>query len=266
MGPAPSGDATVSRGQSGPKVPRREVFAWAFYDFANSSFTTVIVTAVYVLYFRNVVVPNGAERGDFLWGLAISISMLLVAVSSPILGSVADFSGAKKKFMVAYAATCITFTAALYFVGPGQVFLGIVLFVVANIGFAGGNVFYNAFLPEIADNENMGRISGMGWAVGYVGGMLCLLLVMPFAEKLGDGAAGADFARLSFPVTALFFLIAAIPTFVLLKERGQAKPLAEGKGYLRMGFEQFVSTLKHVRRFKELAKFLLIFLFIHQKF
>ena len=368
-------------------VPRREVFAWAFYDFANSSFTTVIVTAVYVLYFREVVVPYTSEWGDFLWGLALAISMLFVAVSSPILGAVADYSGAKRKFLIVYASTCIVFTAALYFVGPGMVFWGTALFVLANIGFAGGNVFYNAFLPEIATRGNMGRISGYGWAIGYVGGMLCLVAVIPFASALkspstigteeildwpglcsrlaastdqgptarvrerlpakasalaraaaaGRGlrprqqealvdalngvlsrkdlydrdsfsaisltpeaadlarqdvhrlphrklrrlnrllleatfaeelatspltqvTQGADRCKITFPLTALFFLVTALPTFFLLRERAVPRPLPPGRGYLSVGFEQFLSTLKHIRRFKELAVFLLIFL------
>ncbi len=242
------------------KVPRKEIAAWALYDFANSSFPTVIITGVYVLYFKAVVVPDGAARGDFLWGLAISIAMLFVAISSPILGAAADYSGAKKKFLVAYASTCIVFTAALYCVGPGQVFLGILFFVIANIGFAGGNVFYNAFLPEISDRENMGRISGLGWSVGYIGGMLCLIIVLPLAKNLTKDAAGAHMARWAFPATALFFLFAALPTFLWLKERARPKPLPPGRGYLAMGFAQFVSTLREVRRFKELATFLLIFL------
>ncbi len=240
-------------------APRREVLAWAFYDFANSSFTTVIVTAVYVLYFKHVVVPNGAEKGDFLWGLAISIAMLFVALSSPVLGAVADYSGAKKKFLIAYALACIVFTAALYFVGPGQVFLGMLFFIIANIGFAGGNVFYNAFLPEIASRGNMGRVSGLGWAVGYVGGMLCLAVVMPFAAKLKEGAAGADWAKLAFPITALFFLLAALPTFLILKERAKPQPLPPGQSYLGVGWGRMLGTLREIRRFKELAKFLLIF-------
>jgi len=235
-------------------VPKREIFAWCFYDFANSSFTTVIVTAVYVLYFRKVVVPEGATNGDFLWGLALSIAMLFVAVSSPILGAVADYSGAKKKFLMGYALTCVVFTALLYFVGRGMIFWGIALFVIANIGFAGGNVFYNAFLPEIATRQNMGRISGLGWAVGYFGGMLCLVAVYPLAKQ------GGDAVRLSFPLTALFFFVFALPTFALLKERARPRPLPKGQGYLDMGFAQLMSTMKQIRRYKELAKFLLIFL------
>ena len=240
------------------RAPRREIFAWAFYDFANSSFATVILTAVYVLYFTNVVVLG--DDGDRLWGRAIALSMLLVGLSSPVLGAIADYSAAKKRFLMAYAGLCIVCTAALYFVGPGMVFLGMALFVLANVGFAGGNVFYDAFLPEIADDESMGRVSGYGWGVGYVGGMLSLAVVLPFAAKLKDGPAGASFARLAFPVTALFFLAASVPTFVWLKERAKPKALPEGESCLSMGFGRLLSTLKRVKQYRELAKFLVIFL------
>lgn len=243
-----------------PKAAKKEVLGWCLYDFGNSAFTTVIVTAFYVLYFKNIVFAERPELGDLWWGASISLSMVLVAFSSPVLGAVADTSGAKKRFLMAYTALCVLFTALLYFVGRGDYLAAVLFFVLANIGFEGGLVFYNAFLPEISRRERMGRVSGWGWALGYVGGIFCLLLIIPLASQLKEGEAGLALARLTFPVVALFFLLASIPTFLLLKERPAAVALGPGGSYLREGFRRFTATLGRLRQYRDLMKFLLAFL------
>ncbi len=246
-----------------PAVPKKEIFAWCFFDFANSAYTTVIVTAFYVLYFKNIVFAEAGGLGDLWWGISIAVSMAVVAISSPVLGAVADYSGAKKRFLMAYTGLCIGFTGLLFFVGRGDYVTGILFFVLANIGFEGGLVFYNAFLPEIASRREMGKISGWGWSIGYFGGLTCLLIVLPMAANLKDGEAGAQLARWVFPTVALFFLTASIPTFSILRERAVPMPLPPGSSYLREGFLRLTGTLRHLKRYRELLKFLLAF-FVYQ--
>lgn len=226
----------------------RKILGWISYDFANSSFTTVIVTVVYSVYFKNVVVGQEGV-GDSLWGLAVSISMLAVALSSPILGAIADFSKSKKKFLLIYCFTSVLFTVLLFFVRQGAIFWGMLLFIIANIGFEGGNVFYNAFLPEITDKENIGKVSGWGWGVGYLGGLSALGIALLFVEKNTVSV---------FPATALFFGIFAIPMFLLVPEERKLTKRVK-INYLKTGYKRLSQTFKNIKRFKELAKFLLSF-------
>ncbi len=240
-----------------PAAPR-EIFSWCFYDFANSSFTTLIVTLAYSVYFRQVVVAEGG-RGDLLWGRAISLSMLLVALTAPILGAIADRSGTKKRFLVVLAGISIVSTGLLYFVEQGDVRAGMLLFIAGNFGFAGANVFYNAFLPEIAGPERIGRISGYGWAFGYIGGLACLALVYPLL-KGGLGPDNLVRFRWSFPLVALFFLVFSLPALRNLRDR-----LPSGKGSLPVkkavayGYRNLRETLRRVRSYPNLVRYLFAF-------
>ena len=157
----------------------KSILGWIIYDFANSSFTTIIVTVVFSVYFKEKVVGNRAD-GTLLWSIAISLSMFLVAISAPIFGAVADYSRSKKKFLFIMTYVTIIFTGLLFFVDPGDILKGIVFFVIANFAFNSANVFYNAFLPEITTKKEIGRISGFGWAFGYIGGLIFFLLFIFF--------------------------------------------------------------------------------------
>ncbi len=200
---------------------KKNILGWISYDFANSSFTTVIVTVVYSVYFKSVVV--GKEGiGDSLWGLSVSLSMLIVALISPILGAIADQTRSKKKFLFVFCYTSVLFTGLLYFVHAGAVMWGMLIFIIANIGYEGGNVFYNAFLPEITTKKNLGKVSGLGWGIGYIGGLSALLLSYLFIETN---------VPLVFPLIALFFGIFAIPIFVFLKESRTKKTVSKYKLY-----------------------------------
>lgn len=226
----------------------KNIFGWIMYDFANSSFTTIIVTVIYSVYFKNVVVNQG-EFGTALWGRAVSISMLLVAVTAPIFGAVADFSRAKKKFLFYNCYLTVIFTALLFFVRTGSIFTGMLFFIIANFGFNSGNVFYNALLPDITNRENMGKVSGLGWAVGYIGGMISLLLVLPLVHN--------KWTPLVFPTVAAFFGIFAIPTFLLLKEI--RKP-SKRTNYFKTAFKRIRRSVSSIRDFRELLKFIFSYL------
>lgn len=226
----------------------KSIFGWLMYDFANSSFTTVIVTVVYSLYFKNVVVNQG-ELGTALWGRAMSISMLLVAISAPIFGAVADYSRSKKKFLFINCYLTVIFTALLYFVRQGDIFMGMLFFIIANFGFNSGNVFYNALLPDIAQRDDMGKVSGWGWAAGYVGGMLSLVMILPLVHN--------KWTHWVFPTIAAFFGIFAIFTFFLLKE--VRKP-SKRTNYFKMAFNRIRSSARSIKDFKELIKFIFSYL------
>ena len=239
------------------KVGRGELLAWCLYDFADSSFTTLIVTVAYGLYFRSVVAGHLGARADFYWGASIAASMLLVALTSPVLGAVADLSGRKKLFLACYAGTCVLSTGLLTTIGPGDLLAGMLLFILANVGYEGAHVFYNGFLPEIASDEEMGRISGYGWATGYLGGLAALVLAHPFT-RAGLGPEGAGRYRLAFLVVAVFFLVFSLPTFLFLRERAARSP-APPSGYLRAALERLAATFRAVRAQRDLFRFLVAF-------
>lgn len=152
------------------KSTRKERTAWYLYDFGNSAFASVIYLAVYSTYFKQVVV--GGAEGTRLWGLSIGIALFIVAFIAPILGAVADFSGAKKKFLIFFTAISAIFTGLLFFVQQGDILMGMLFFIMAEIGYRSGQLFYDAFLPELAGPEEMGRVSGIGWAVALPAGSL----------------------------------------------------------------------------------------------
>jgi MFS transporter, UMF1 family len=226
----------------------KNIFGWVMYDFANSSFTTIIVTVIYSVYFKDVVV-NAGELGTALWGRSVSISMLLVALLAPIFGAVADFSRAKKRFLFYTTYLTIIFTALLFFVKAGDIQKGMIFFIIANFGFNSALVFYNALLPEIAARKDMGKVSGWGWGVGYLGGLSSLLLVLPLVHN--------KMIRLTFPAVALFFLIFSLFTFFLLKEFRRP---SKRTNYFRTAFNRIRTSGKNIRKFRELVKFFISYL------
>jgi MFS transporter, UMF1 family len=246
---------------------RASVVSWCLFDFANSSYTTLIVTVVYSVYFRDVVVGAADNRGDRLWGIANFLAMAVVAVTSPILGAMADYSGRRKFFLILTTLQTVVATALLYFVGPGNVLAGILLYVVATIGFEGGYVFYNAFLPDVSTPKTIGRVSGWAWAVGYAGGLLSLAVCYPLIKRplrAADGTLDAlalGHTRLSFLLVAAFFLVFALPSFLWLRESKPAGRLTNLAGYVTGGFRRVRETVTHLRSYRETGKFILASLF-----
>jgi UMF1 family MFS transporter len=251
-------------------VKKREIFGWAMYDFANSAFATTILAVIFNQYFATVVA--GGERGVELLGFrlhgasfftfSVSLSMAISAIFSPFLGAVADASGSKKRFLMAFCFAGVLFTGFLYFIHAGDYWMGAIFFIIANIGFAEGNVFYNAFLPEISTDQNIGRISGLGWALGYIGGGVLLainLVMLKYPEWLGF-PTGYFTVQDCFLSVAFWWLIFSLPTFLFLKERPQASlPSIEGSYFLE-GYRRLQHTFRRIKTFKELTKFLFAFL------
>lgn len=229
---------------------RGKIFVWTLFDFANTSFSITVVTFVFAVYFKETVAGN-QPIGDFYWSLATSISMLIVALISPFLGAIADHSAGKKRFLLFFTLLCILASSLLYFVEAGMIFIGILLFIVANIGFEAGLVFYDAFLPEITEEKNFGRTSGYGFAMGYFGSLVSLIIVYPLVVN--------NFVNITFPISALFFLVFAIPLFVFLKD--SKKKITVDKSYIKVGIERVKFTITHLRQYKNLAAFLIAFFF-----
>ncbi len=247
-----------------PKASRKEIFGWCMFDFANSSYTTIIITAVFNAYFVSVVAsPKIYAKGfgEFLWGsVAIPVSYLMVIITGPVLGALADFSGSKKKFLFMSYILCVIFTALLFFVKEGDVLPAIILIIISNFAYASGENFASAFLPDLANKEDMGKISGYAWSFGYWGGLLslavCLAAITYFKNTINSDIA----VRSSALIAAAFFALSAIPTFLWLKERKNKEVMPPGYNYFTIGFKRLYDTYKSIRYFKELLKFLATFL------
>lgn len=207
-----------------PHVKKREVFAWAMYDFANSGYTTVVLTAVFNAYFVSVIAA-GAEWATFAWTATLAVSYIAVMIAGPLVGAYADQHAAKKRVLLIATIGCVITTALLYFTGLGSMVLAISCIIVSNFCYAIGENITAAFLPELAKPEALGKVSGWGWAWGYVGGLvalgLCLLWMM------GAGARGqttSDAVAFTMVITALVYALGASVTFIWLKERAVAAP------------------------------------------
>ena len=228
------------------------------YDFANSAFPTLITMVAYAVYFTQVV-AQGRSDATLLWSVAISISMILIGIVSPLVGAMADSAASKKMWVFVFTAMCVAPTALLFFVGPGDIVSGTVLFIIANIGFAGGNGIYNGFLPELTEDSNVGRLSGYGYALGYLGGLIALVICLPLLSGGLEPEHRTSF-KLSFVVAAAFFAIFSAPFFLWLKERAVAQDRPDGVSSLRAGYARLSETFHHVRSLTELFKFLVAFL------
>ena len=225
------------------------------YDFANSGYTTVVITAVFNAYFV-AAVAGSAPWATFAWTAALSASYLAVLLTAPVIGAWADAHAAKKRLLLGSTAGCVVFTALLFFVSPGSVILAICLIILSNFFFATGENLIAAFLTELADSNAMGRVSGWGWAFGYLGGLVSLgisLAYITWAQK--QGHSGADFVPVVMLITAFVFAVCATPTFLFLKERALPQKLRVA------AWDEVRQTLRQANRFRDLRRFLVCILF-----
>ena len=234
---------------------KSRIFVWTLFDFANTAFSVIIVTVIYSKYFSNYV----ASGQRWIWGLAVSVSMILAAILSPPLGAIADFSRNRKRFLLIFTLVSVLCTTLMFYVEKGDVLLGFVLFVFANIGFEAGLVFYDAFLPNITEKKNYGRVSGYGFAMGYLGALAVLLIVMILLPDQ-NSPDYYFYVRLSFVIAALFFLIFSAPFFLFVKEPAVNEPLKTE--LIRNGIRKSFSTLKDIflhKKYPSIARFLIAF-------
>jgi len=231
-----------------PGVKRREVFGWAMYDFANSGYTTVVITAVFAAYFVGAVADQ-AEWATLAWTSALSVSYAIVMLTMPALGEWADRHAAKKKLLMAVTAACVVSTAALAWVGPGQVALAVVCIVISNTFFSYGESLTAAFLPELATPKAMGRVSAWGWAWGYLGGMLTLGICLGYVLwAQGQGQTAGQFVPVTMLVTALIYALAACVTFALMKEHAKPQTSREQS---KSQWQQLRQTFQEAKAYKD---------------
>ena len=231
-----------------PGVKRREVAAWAMYDFANSGYTTVVLTAVFNAYFVSAVAGN-APWATFAWTAALSVSYAIVMVMGPLVGAWADAHAAKKRLLAVSTIVCVIATAALAWTGPGAVAWAVFFVIVSNVAYAIGENLVAAFLPEIARPEALGRVSGWGWSLGYFGGILALAISLAWVMSAGSRGSTTSLAVPgTMIITAAIFALAALPTFLVLKERAQPAVVPGA----RAAFARLLETARAARRYRDL--------------
>jgi UMF1 family MFS transporter len=240
-------------------VQKREVWAWAMYDFANSGYTTVVITAVYNAFFVAVIAGNAAWA-SFAWSAALSVSYAAIMLTGPLLGAYADLHGAKKRLLLFSTVGCVLGTMAMALPGPGELWLAMALVALSNFFFGTGENLIAAFLPELARGRAMGKVSGWGWGLGYIGGLLVLAIALAYVNRIQAAGGGAqDFVPGVLFITAALFALSALPTFLLLKERAVHRPLAAG--FARDAFRRVRDSLSHARRYRDLFRFLVCIVF-----
>ena len=236
----------------------RAIWSWALYDFANSPFTTLVVTFVYATYFTQAIAPDPIA-GTVLWSRAVALTAVVVAACSPILGALADRGSFRKLFVMLSTLCCVLATTGLYFVLPGHVWAALALLVAANVAFEFGTVFYNAFLPNLAPPERIGRISGYGWGLGYLGGLLALgvalvTLIQPDVPWFGFSTESGQNIRATNLLVAVWFLVFSLPLFLWVDEPRPRH--TDGRRVVAAAFAQLHRTLQEIRKYRQVVRFL----------
>jgi len=244
------------------------VISWALYDLANTSFAVIIITIIFPVYFTNVIVTPGVypqNFGDLMWGIAGGVSMIITSFMAPVFGTIADTSRSKNKFLIALTLACIFFSSLLFFLKSGMVAQAVILFIIANVLYQTSMMFYNSFLPQLSSKENTGMISGFGFSVGYLGGLLILILIYPLVRG-GLEPSNLLNIRITIIVTCLFFLVFSIPSFILLKDSPAVKIVSIKKSYISYGFKKLARTIKNIKKHKNLMKFLIAYFLFSNAF
>jgi UMF1 family MFS transporter len=240
-----------------PGVRPREVIAWAGYDFANSGYTTVVLTAVFNAYFVGVVAAN-AGWATFGWTLILGVSNALVMLAMPMIGAYADLRARKKWLLAISTAGCIVGTAALAAVGPGDVALAALAIVVSNFFFMVGVALVAAFLPELARPAALGKVSGWGWGFGYVGGLITLALCLAYVQwAQGQGSTAQEFVPITMLITATVFALAAAPALLIVQERARPQADEQVGHFVRQALGRLAQTLRHLGRYRDFGRLLL---------
>jgi UMF1 family MFS transporter len=240
---------------------RRSVLGWCLFDFANSAYVTVVVTFVFATYFTQGVAPT-PEQGTAWWGAAQGLSALIIALVSPVVGAIADYSGRRKLWVLGCSLLTVVATALLWFAAPNSPYIVPILaaVVIANIGFEVGQVFYNALLPSVATPEKFGRVSGWAWGCGYAGGLLCLLTcLMIFIQAdpapFGLDKSASEHVRATALIVAVWFAAFSLPFFFWVQDDAtQNQPIGMA---VSNGLRQLADTLRKARDYPQIVRFLI---------
>jgi len=242
-------------------APRRALISWCIFDWANSAFPTVIVTFVFAAYFAKGVAANPIE-GTTLWGTALSLSGLAIALVSPVIGAIADRRGARKPWLAGLMLVCVLCSFMLWFTQPSTDWIvwGLVFFALGNFAFEVGTVFYNAMLPSLVPPARIGRLSGWGWGLGYAGGLCCLVLalvifIQPETPPFGLDKAVDEHVRTVGPLVAVWYILFAVPLFCFVPDAAPTGvPIAVAA---KRGIDELYQTLRSIRKYRQLFRFLL---------
>lgn len=241
---------------------KKTIYAWALYDWANSAFATVVLASILPIFYKDVAgVDLPANLATSYWGYTQTIAMIIIAVISPILGAAADYSDSKKSFLKFFVFLGVTGTSLLFFVNEGNYLLASFFFIIANIGFSGGNVFYDGFLTDLSDSKSIDYISSLGYAAGYLGGALILaadLLMISKPNLFGISSVTAAI-QISFVSVAVWWLLFSLPAFKYLPDSKKSVEKISIAKYAKMAVGRLKSTFIHIRKYRELWKFLLAF-------
>lgn len=245
-----------------PKIQKREIFGWAMYDFANSSYTTLVISLLYATFFVKYIVPPDAAFRDTYWSIAIIASTVIAIIMSPLVGAICDYTGGKKRYLFYTTLICGISTGLLFLVKPGEVWFGIFLITISNAAFMMGEAFCASFLPEIATKKNMGLISGLGWGFGYLGGLIATILITQTLIGDADTATYVFENRVAMIGVGAFYFLAALPTFLLLKNRGVPVAGYENASFSKLfhvGISETGKIFSLAKEFPVLFKFFFAF-------
>jgi len=242
---------------------QKTILGWCFYDFANSAFTTIVVTFIYSAYFAAGIVGDEAI-GQVYWGNTVTICAIIIALLSPIMGAVADQGGYRKSFLLFWTGICIIFSVLLFFPKQGDIYSALILFAIANISFEMGCVFCNAYVPHISNESNVGKISGYGYAFGYLGGLLALIvglvtIALPEHPMFGISTVDGENYRSMNLLVAIWFFLFSIPAFLWLEKDSRKKKI--NVSLLKDSFTQLSNTFNDIKKIKNTLRFLIARLF-----
>lgn len=257
-------ESTISTPVEDERQHKRAINAWTMYDWGNSAFATTIMAAVLPVYYSSVAAGNLAPNiATAYWGFTSSISALIAAIISPILGAVADFRGSKKKFLTIFMLLGVTGTALLYFIQSGDWFLASTFFLFGNVGFAGSLVYYDALLPHVARPDEIDQVSSRGYAMGYIGGGLLLAVNLVMIMVLPGLVPGLDaglMTRLSFVTVAVWWFCFTLPLLLRVKEPERRIEAGEENQHpISVSFKRLIQTFKEIRKYRDLSLAMLAF-------
>jgi len=245
-----------------------QVISWALYDLANTSFAVIIITVVFPVYFTGIIASPGIyplNFGDLMWGIASGVSMLITAILAPVFGAIADTSRSKNKFLTMLTLACIISSFLLCFLDRGMVTLAVIIFIISNFFYQTSMMFYNSFLPQLSTRQTSGLVSGFGFSAGYLGGLAILIITLNFL-KGGLVPSNLINIRMTFALTGIFFLIFSLPSFFILKDLPSAKIVKVQTSYITYGFKKMLTTLRNIKKHKNLSRFLIAYFLFSNAF
>jgi MFS transporter, UMF1 family len=245
-----------------------QVISWALYDLANTSFAVIIITVVFPVYFTGIIASPGIyplNFGDLMWGIASGVSMLITAILAPVFGAIADTSRSKNKFLTTLTLACIISSFLLCFLDRGMVTLAVIIFIISNFFYQTSMMFYNSFLPQLSTRQTSGLVSGFGFSAGYLGGLAILIITLNFL-KGGFVPSNLMNIRMTFALTGIFFLIFSLPSFFILKDLPSAKIVKVKTSYITYGFKKMLTTLRNIKKHKNLSRFLIAYFLFSNAF